>query len=140
MHISQQQLHLLLQDKLPRGELLQIEDHLIECEACAIALAEFLASGQSFDRRRYARSACDIAAHIYVLSPADMRTEGRVVETSEAGLRVRLPEALLLGSLVQIRTTHTIYMGEVRHCRKTTAGFEAGVQVIVTTQVSPSHE
>ena len=140
MHISEQQLHLLVQDQLPTDELLQIEDHLIECEACAIALADFLSSGQYLERRRHARSACDIAAHIYVLNPAEMRIEGRVVETSELGLRVRLPKALLLGSLVQIRTEYVIYMGEVRHCKNTIAGFEAGVRVIVTTRISPSKE
>ena len=140
MHISEQQLHLLVQDELPPDELLQIEDHLIECEACAIALADFLASGQYLERRRDARSACDIAAHIYVLHPPEMRTEGRVVETSALGLRIRLPKALLPGSLVQIRTEYTIYMGEVRHCKNTSAGFEAGVRVIVTTRISPSNE
>jgi|KBSMisStaDraftv2_1062788.scaffolds.fasta_scaffold991376_1 anti-sigma factor RsiW len=139
MHISQEQLNLLVQDKLPPDELLQIQDHLIECEACAKTLADFLAAaGQPFEQRRHPRSACDIAAHIYVLSPAYMSTEGRVVQTSEAGLRVRLPKALLVGSLVQIRTTHAIYIGEVRHCQNTIAGFEAGVRVIVTTRISPT--
>ena len=140
MHISEQQLHLLVQDQLPPDELLQIEDHLIECEACAIALTDFLASGQYLERRRDARSSCDIAAHICVLNPAEMRTEGLVVETSELGLRVRLPKALLPGSLVQIRTEYAIYMGEVRHCKETIAGFEAGVRLIVTTRISPSNE
>lgn len=140
MHITELQLHLLSQDKLPPEELLQIEDHLIECETCATALADFLASEPSLERRRHERSPCDIEAHIYVLSPAEMRTECRVVETSEAGLKVRLPKALLLGSLIQIRTVHTIYMGEVRHCQNTAAGFEAGVRVIVTTRISPSPE
>jgi anti-sigma factor RsiW len=135
MHISEQQLHLLVQDKLPPEELLQIQDHLIECQACAKTLADFLTVGQSFEQRRQPRSACDITAHIYVLSPAEMRTEGRVVDTSETGLRVRLPKALLLGSLVQIRTKDAIYMGEVRHCQNTIAGFEAGVRVIVTTHI-----
>jgi len=40
--------------------------------------------------------------------------------------------------LVQIRTTHAIYIGEVRHCQNTIAGFEAGVRVIVTTRISPT--
>ena len=133
-------MQLLVQDKLPPAELLEIEDHLIECEACATALAVFLASGQSRDRRRHPRAACDIAAHIYVLSPVEMRTQGRVIETSEAGLMIRLAEALLLGSLVQIRTTQTIYMGEVRHCQNSIAGFEAGVRVIVATRISPREE
>jgi len=140
MHISQQQLHLWVQDKLPPDERRQIEDHLIECQACAIILADFLKSGESFERRSHARSACNIAARIYVLSPAEMRIEGRVVETSQAGLRVRLPKALLLGSLVQIRTRDAIYMGEVRHCQNTNAGFEAGLRVLVTTRISPSHK
>jgi anti-sigma factor RsiW len=140
MHISEQQLYLFVQDKLPPDELLQIEDHLITCEACAIALADFLASEQVLERRRHERLACDIEAHIYVLSPAELRTECRVVETSEGGLKVRLPRALLLGSLVQIRTAHAIYMGEVRHCQNTTAGFEVGVRVIVTTRITPRPE
>ena len=140
MHISEEQLNLLVQDKLPLGELLEIQEHLLECEACAIRLADSLASRQSLERRRHARSACDIAAHIYVLSPAAMGTEGRVVQTSGAGLglKIRLPKALLIGSLVQIRTRHDIYMGEVRHCQNTIAGFEVGVRVIVTTHISPS--
>ncbi len=138
MHISEEQLNLLVQDKLPLGELLEIQEHLLECETCAIRLADSLASGQSLERRRHARSACDIAAHIYVLSPAATGTEGRVVQTSEAGLKIRLPKALLVGSLVQIRTRHEIYMGEVRHCQNTIAGFEVGVRVIVTTRISPT--
>ena len=140
MHISQEQLNLLVKDKLPLGELLEIQEHLLECEACAIRLADFhfLATGQLPDRRRHARSECDIAAHIYVLSPAEMGAEGRVVQTSEGGLKVHLPKALGLGSLVQIRTRHAIYMGEVRHCQNTIAGFEAGVRVIITTHISPT--
>ena len=129
-----------MQDNLPLGEVLEIQEHLLECEACAIRLADFhfWATGQSLERRRHARSACDIRAHIYVLSPADMGTEGRVVQTSESRLKVRSPRALLLGSLVQIRTRHAIYMGEVRHCQNTIAGFEAGVRVIATTRITPT--
>jgi hypothetical protein len=140
MHVSQEQLKLFVQDKLPPDELLQIHEHLLECEACAIKLADFhfMATGQPVERRRRARSECDIAAHIYVLSPADMGTEGRVVDTSETGLKIRLPKALQLGSLVQIRTRSAIYMGEVRHCQNTIAGFEAGVRVIVTTRITPT--
>ena len=140
MHISEQQLHLLLQDQLPQDELLQIEDHLIECQACATMLADFVTSGQSLERRRQARSACDIAAHIYVLSPAEMRTDGRVIETSKDGLKVRLPKPLLPGSLVQVRTNDVIFMGEVRHCRDVLGAFEAGVRVIVTTQLTARNE
>ena len=130
---------LFVQGKLPPDELFQIHEHLLECEACAIELADFhfMATGQPLERRRHPRPECDIAAHIYVLSPADMGTEGRVVDTSEAGLKIRLPKALLLGSLVQIRTRHEIYMGEVRHCQNTVAGFEVGVRLIVTTRISP---
>ncbi len=52
-----------------------------------------------------------------------------VVDISETGLGLESKHSLVLGANVHIRSKRTTFLGTVRHCTETAAGFHIGVQV-----------
>ena len=88
-------------------------------------------SAQQPERRSEARSAVDQEATIKVLNPLETseRSSARVVEVSGTGLKLRVSDALMPGTLVQIRVGDKLLLGEVRYCNPNGAGFLAGVRL-----------
>lgn len=52
-----------------------------------------------------------------------------VEEISGRGARVRLPQPLRPGTLVQLETSEDLLLGEIIHCRGEQDGFAAGMEV-----------
>ena len=57
------------------------------------------------------------------------RSEIRVLDVSKGGLKLQLPEAVDIGTVVHIRMKHLLVTAEVRYCVAASGGFSAGVQI-----------
>ena len=145
MHISDSDIRLFVYDQLAPDRLHEVEQHLSECEDCATRVADLLIGGASeggayparFERRRHVRIGVEQPGKIHLLSgPVQSQTEGTVTEISQGGLRVRLAQFLAPGTLLQVRTTDAIYMGEVRHCQPFDEQHVAGVRVFAVTRIN----
>ena len=67
---------------------------------------------------------------MHVLHPlSTARIDVRVLDVSKDGLRLRVPEFLQPGSVIQVRLESSIALGEVRYCRAAHGGFDAGIQL-----------
>lgn len=83
------------------------------------------------ERRDEARASVDQPAVIKVLNPLQpsSRILASVVETSRAGMKLRLDRDLMPGTLVQIRIRGKLLLAEVRFCNPAGAGFLVGVRL-----------
>jgi hypothetical protein len=84
------------------------------------------------ERRSEVRAAEDSAARIKVLDPMvslGPSFQGRVVDTSIKGLKVRVPRSILQGSIVQVRFQDRIVLGKVKYCLPVEGEFHIGVRL-----------
>jgi hypothetical protein len=68
---------------------------------------------------------------VKILNPmtsAAGRLDGRVVNISKNGLRLRVSEAMLPGTIVQVRFMDRIAFGEVRYCIASSSDYSIGVR------------
>jgi len=73
----------------------------------------------------------DEPASAKVLHPAvtsGERVDGRLVNLSRSGLKLRLPTPMLPGTIVQVRFMDRIAMGEIRYCIPTGSEYYVGVK------------
>jgi hypothetical protein len=144
MHLQEKDLELYILGELPPRQASTIETHLLECTNCGTRLSETVRfvrklsrlgrvqqqALEGAERRRGGRVPTDDPAFMQVLNPlATNRVEVRVLDVSRDGLKLRVPEFLPPGSVIQVRMENSIALGEVRYCRALQAGFDAGVQL-----------
>jgi hypothetical protein len=89
-------------------------------------------SWHGVERRSEARVAEDSPARIKVLDPMvslGPSFQGRVVNTSSKGLKVRTPRSILQGSVVQVRFQDRIVLGKVKYCSPAEDEFDIGVRL-----------
>ena len=87
---------------------------------------------QGAERRSEARTAEDSPARIKVLDPMvslGPSFQGRVVDTSSRGLKVRTPRSILPGSVVQVRFRDRIVVGKVKYCTPVEDEFHIGIRM-----------
>jgi PilZ domain len=83
------------------------------------------------ERRVDPRAPIDEPASAKILHPAvssSDRVDGRVVNLSRSGLKLRLPLPMLPGTIVQVRFMDRIALGEIRYCIPTGSEFYVGVR------------
>jgi hypothetical protein len=86
-------------------------------------------AGAIHERRSDARVPLDAPIWFRVLDfPAPLR-EGRIVNVSKKGFKLRVPEALQPGVSVQARIGGKIVMAEVRYCLPHGAEFHVGIKI-----------
>jgi hypothetical protein len=86
---------------------------------------------QEPERRVDPRAPLDEPASVKILHPvvtSGDRVEGRAVNLSRSGLKLRIPEPMLPGTMVQVRFMDRIALGEIRYCIPTGAEFYVGVR------------
>jgi hypothetical protein len=89
-------------------------------------------SWRGVERRSEVRVAEDSPARIKVLDPMvslGPSFQGRVVNTSSKGLKVRGPRPILQGSVVQVRFRDRIVLGRVKYCLPVEDEFDIGVRL-----------
>jgi hypothetical protein len=83
------------------------------------------------EKRVDPRAPIDEPASVKILHPATTsheRMDGRAVNLSRSGLKLRVPEPLLPGTVVQVRFLDRIALGEIRYCIPTGTEFYVGVR------------
>ena len=86
---------------------------------------------QGSERRIDPRAPLDEPASVKIVHPvitSGDRVEGRAVNLSKSGLKLRIPEPMLPGTMVQVRFMDRIALGEIRYCIPTGMEFYVGVR------------
>jgi hypothetical protein len=130
MHVRDENLARYVLGRLSPTRSSAIETHVQKCRRCSDRLKRAVEGITPVEeRRRDVRSLTDVRAFKGAFpagsSPA---SDIRVLDVSKGGLKLRSPERLEPGEIVQIHLKHTIALGEVRYCRRATDGFDVGVQ------------
>jgi len=85
----------------------------------------------SEDRRSEVRFATNDPAAITILQPGNpTHVDGRILDISKSGLRLRLSVALQVGQLIQVRVKGFIALAEVRYCRAISESFDVGTRIL----------
>ena len=82
------------------------------------------------ERRREGRFPADEVAKMKVLSPLGENSKVRVLDISKGGLKLRVPEQLQPGTLIQVHLKSAIAMAEVRYCVAAEQAFDAGLKFL----------
>jgi hypothetical protein len=97
----------------------------------SIAYLRLLAPSED-DRRKKPRIPMNVYARLKCLNPLTVMgpsVEGRVIEISRTGMRVRANRHFHSGAMLQIDVQNAAYVGTVRYSRKSAEGFETGVRL-----------
>lgn len=82
------------------------------------------------DRRTETRFPTDELAKMKILRPLGEGSEVRVLDVSKGGLKLRVPELLQPGTIIQVHLKAAIAMAEVRYCLAADGGFHAGLRLL----------
>jgi len=130
--------------RLPPDQVGLLEFHISECAICKAKVAEAtrLASEAiqpnsaqqngpaRVERRSALRIPTDDPASLKALNPlSQSRLDIRIVDTSKHGFKVRVPEYVEPGTIVQIRLRNQIALAEVRYCLSVGTEFHIGVEI-----------
>jgi hypothetical protein len=139
MHLSDEDLELYVLASLPVHQLSSLESHLTNCELCARRLAEAAAlrsarqqpgDYKGVERRREDRILCDDSGQMQAFSPFSFeKLQVRIMDISRNGLKVRSPQLVGRGTIVQVLVPKAIILGEVRYCVPAGSEFYAGIQI-----------
>jgi hypothetical protein len=143
MHISDEDLELFLIARLPAHQLSVVESHLSNCSSCTSRLSEL--AGLTFrirmlsrrfgkyegaERRGEHRIPADEPGQMQTFSPfSPTKVPIRIIDLSRNGLKVRTPQPVDPGSIVQVRIREAVVLGEVRYCVAAGAEFDAGIHI-----------
>lgn len=142
MHLHEDDLALYIFDRLSATRESEVEMHLGECTACQTRFAESLQfigrlselqrkqRADGAERRRHPRIPANAPASVRTLNPlSTARLQATVLDTSREGLRLRIPEFIQRGAIVQVFLEDTIVLAEVRYCEPAGPEFRVGVRI-----------
>jgi hypothetical protein len=151
MHVIDKDLELYLLGRLPPDQLSAVEFHLSECSSCSGRLSDlaglafrllklsnrFTKDYAGIEKRREHRIPSDDPGQMQTFSPySQEKILVRVADVSRNGLKVRSPQSVGRGMIVQVHVREAIILGEVRYCIESRGEFEAGIQI---QDVVPKH-
>ena len=151
MHVSDDDLELYLLGRLPALQLSAVESHLSDCSSCASRLSDL--TGNTFriltlskrqprdyegtEKRHEHRIRRNDPGQMQMFSPfSPAKIRVRMTSASVDGLRVRTPQFVSRGTIVQVQIKEAIILGEVRYCIAAGDEFDAGIQI---QDVIPRH-
>lgn len=73
-----------------------------------------------------------------MLRPSDIHLKGQLLDSSEDGLKLLLPQPLEPGTVIQVRSQKQVVLAEVRYCLPHTDKFAVGVEVTAVFDFPPS--
>jgi len=150
MHVSDEDLELYVLARMPSDQLSFVEPHIANCNSCASRVSEVaelahrtlrlsrqLEEYGGVERRREHRIPCEDPGEMQTFSPfSPIRIPVQLADVSRNGLRVRTPQPVYRGTIVQVRTRGALVLGEVRYCVTSGAKFDVGIQI---QDVVPKH-
>ena len=84
---------------------------------------------ETIDRRRDPRFPTCARVEIELQNPVAQRMKGIVRDVSASGLRLEAQAAITVGTPIKISLDHIVIHGEIRYCRPSGTGFNAGMLV-----------
>src|SRR5580765_4464630 len=143
IHIQEDDLELYAWGRLELERIAAAESHLLECESCrqllSVRLEQRLAvppldapESNSATRRCEPRFSAEGEATVQELHPLSLdRHKVKIVNVSKNGLGILGPKAILPGTIVQLRISDTIELGNVRYCAALEGGaFRIGLRLL----------
>ena len=145
MHVSDEDLENYFLGRLPPDRLSAVESHLTDCSCCTNRLSnvtgiflkllklknKHLGNYEGIEKRREPRVPFDSPGQIQSFSPFS-REKFRVqmMDLSRNGLKVRSPQFVARGAMVQVIIAEAILLGEVRYCIPAEGEFDMGIQIL----------
>jgi hypothetical protein len=128
--------------ELPEDRSSVVESHLKICVDCGIQFEESrvtigqwvaLADEPGYvgpENRKSPRVPTDDPAVLTVLKPdRSPRIKMKLVDASKEGLKLQVPNHLMIGTIVQVHVRDLFILAEVRHCRRVGTSYHAGVKI-----------
>ena len=128
VHTSDDDLVRYIQGRLDAKRLSAIDPHLEDCDTCRERLSQNVGSQLMLHlvgnaktdesrERSEPRFSTGSEAIVQKLSPLSLdRQKVKIVDISKNGLGILAPEAVLPGTIVQVRINTAVELGQVRHC------------------------
>ena len=151
MHVRDEDILMYILEGQSTREQAMTASHLGSCTSCQSKLLDSVKfvgklaaikqpKQASLQRQaRYPQIAADMAATIRILNPAlSGKTQARVLSTWRDGLKLRVPEFVQPGAMIQVRILDTFAFGEVRSCQPVGSAFHMGIHVQDSFPVPPA--
>jgi hypothetical protein len=128
VHVHDDDLELYVRGRLEPQRVSTLDSHLVDCQTCRARLAHSLGlqlvlhplgKSASIEKGRRSEPRFEVGddAIVQQLSPLSLdRREVKIVDVSRNGLGILAPEAVMPGTIVQVRININVELGEVRYC------------------------
>jgi hypothetical protein len=145
MHVSESDLELYFLGRLPSEQLSVVESHLTDCSSCTSKLSNVtglflklltlnnrhLGNYEGIEKRREHRIPTDYPGQLQTFSPfSPTKIRVQMTDVSRNGLRVRTPQFVARGAIVQVLIKEAIILGEVRYCVPSEGEFDMGIKIV----------
>ena len=145
MHVSEDVLELYFLGRLPPDQLSAVESHLTECSPCTHRLSNvtgvflkllklknrYPGDYEGVEKRREHRVPVDSPGQMQAFSPfSPAKSRIQTMNVSRNGLKIRTPQFVARGAMVQVVIEEAIILGEVRYCIPAGAEFDMGIQIL----------
>jgi hypothetical protein len=145
IHLSDEDLELYFLGRLSSDQRSAVESHLPECSSCTTRL--FNVTGvflkllklknrhpenyEGIEKRREHRFPFDRPGQMQSFSPfSAAKFQVQMMDVSRNGLKVRTPQFVARGAMVQVVLEEAIILGEVRYCIPAGSEFDMGIQIL----------
>lgn len=134
-HTSAGDLRQYVSGQLPAEESKAVQSHLDQCEECQRRLVDIAMDAQwkGPENRGEPRIPVSFQGRLKLLDPVTSVSPPhnlQVIEISRSGLKVRTTRYLIPKTLVQVRFSGKILLGEVRYCVKEEEEYLVGIKVV----------
>jgi len=120
--------------KLPADLSTVVETHLKTCVDCGIQFEQSRQTVGQYngpEQRKSPRVETHDPAVLTVLKPEQSsRWEIHILNTSKEGMKLQVPFALMIGSIVQVHVRDVFILAEVRYCHRADQSYHAGVRIL----------
>jgi hypothetical protein len=112
-----------------------VHSHILSCQPCREKAlrpkspAGGQGRGHSIERRKHIRTPLDAPVRLRPMDGSAPMIEGRIVNVSKNGFKLKLPHALQPGLTVQARIGGRIVMAEVRYSIPAGEEFHVGLEI-----------
>jgi hypothetical protein len=134
-HPSDEELEMYGRYRLTPHQASEVHSHVFACEVCRNKVdrldppAGNEQGKMKPDRRKDVRAELDAPIWLRVMDASAPLMEGRIVNVSKKGFKLKLPSALQPGMSVQTRIGGRIVMAAVRYCVPHGHEFYVGVEI-----------
>jgi hypothetical protein len=145
MHVSDEDLELYFLGRMPSDQVSAVESHLTDCSSCTHRLSsvtgvflkilklkhQHLGNYEGIEKRREHRVPFDSPGRMQTFSPfSPLKFLVQIMDVSRNGLKLRTPQFVARGAMVQIVIEEAMILAEVRYCIPAGIEFDMGIQIL----------